>query len=346
MSQPSITKNTLAMLDKLALWPGLLVQGQRAGSDIKPGQRPIKNVLFCGLGGSAIAGDLVQNILFGSSPVPLSTLRDWTLPGWVGPDTLVFLLSYSGNTLETLRAAAAVAGQKCPIIVFSSGGQLTRLAQDHDWPLVVMPPGLAPRAALPFFIGSLLTVLAKVSLAKISSSAWRASRDLTSCLTKDYSGGNLAKNKAKQLAQAIGRKIPLILTVPPLSGVAKRWVNQFNENSKVTAAFSVFPELTHNEIVGLADRSSGHKYLPLILVLPGQDKFLNRIINHTRDLLKGNWPRLPVITARGDDLLSQIISLIILGDYASVYLAERRGLDPMSIEVIDALKKRLEKQAP
>lgn len=332
------------MLGEIGAWPRLLSAGrQAAGSLAFPPGRSDK-IIFCGLGGSAIAADIVQNLTADSCPVPQVTCRDWALPVWAGRRTLYFLLSYSGNTYETLRAAAAVRRRQGRVIVLSSGGALTRLARRNGWPVLPLPPGLPPRSALPFFIGALLTSLEKLGLTPGQSGQFKAARAAAVRSVRENLTGTAGRRPACRLAKALAGRIPLIMTVPQLAGAARRWVNQFNENSKITAAFSLFPELTHNEIVGLADRSAAAKYFPIILRPARCDRGLDLIIGNARARLARNFGRIPVITARGPGRLAQTVDLISLGDFVSVYLAQRRGVDPLAIPVIDALKKRLQAQ--
>lgn len=316
--------------------------GERA--EVPFARSAIQNILISGLGGSAIGGDFVRAYLGRNLSVPVHVNRDYSVPNFVGPSTLAFLCSYSGNTEETLSSFRQAREAGAQVICLTSNGELERLGQERGCPVVKIPGGYPPRTALGYSAVPLLRILSKLGIAPDLNSEIQDSLNLVRTKIQSYGPGSpLEQNSAKGLAYRVHRRLPLIYgSQDRLEIVAVRWRGQFSENGKNLAYSSVLPEMNHNEIVGW-----NHPAELLALTLP---IFLRDREDHprvqmrmefTRKLLGEKAGTVLEYWTEGETWLERLWSLILLGDYASIYLAFLNDEDPTPVEVIESLKKRL-----
>jgi glucose/mannose-6-phosphate isomerase len=306
-------------------------------------QRPAA-VAVCGMGGSGIGGDLLRSLLAPDAPVPVVTVKGERLPAFVGPGTLAFACSYSGNTGETLAAFGAAAEAGATPIAVTSGGALAEGARALGYPLVLVPGGLPPRSALPFLLMPMLRAASDAGLSRIGEPDVREASALLNDLARMWAPGvPLADNLAKHLAVTMGGTIPVIYAASPATEpAAQRWKTQLNENSKVFAAWNTFPELTHNETVGWEGVRGGDPALSVVVLRDRQDPARSALmVEAVRDLLAGRAREVTEVWSRGEGLLARLFSLILLGDLASCYLAVLRGVDPTPVRSIEEVKARL-----
>ncbi|MBI4445477.1 MAG: bifunctional phosphoglucose/phosphomannose isomerase [Acidobacteria bacterium] len=309
-------------------------------------QGQFANVLMAGLGGSAIGGDFVKAFLGNRLKIPFYIHRNYSLPAFVGRSTLVLVSSYSGNTEETLSAFHEARAAGAPIIVFSSNGQLYKLAREFHIPTVQIPSGFPPRTALGYSAIPILKVLAQLGIATDLTEEIRAAlpfiRQQTSllCCAEPFS-----RNRAKQLAARIHQKLPVVYgSQDRLEMVALRWRGQFSENGKALAYSNGIPEMNHNEIVGWkhpADLLT--QVVPIFLRDVEDHPRIQKRIEFTRALLQRQSGTSIECWAEGKSWFERLWSLILLGDFASVYLAFLNGEDPTPVEVIESLKNELKK---
>ena len=333
------------MLPVVERWPEMLAQavGFSAGVSLSPRQN-IRQVVICGMGGSAIAGDIAADMLFNKLPVPLIINRGYNLPNFVGSETLVIALSYSGETEETLAAVRDAEKRGAQLICISSGGKLTEIARNKKYPLFTVPAGFQPRAALPYLLVPLLLALEKAGL---TTAVERELNEVVGQLQKlreEYGSQRPAKiNPAKQLAKKLVGKIPLIFgSVGTTAACALRLKGQLNENSKVAAHVALFPELDHNEIVSLAAlKREDHNFSLLVLRDEGDSERIKKRIEITKSLLSRQLGGITDLSSQGKSPLAKMLSLIFFGDYLSVYLALLNGIDPTPVDIITRLKKEL-----
>jgi glucose/mannose-6-phosphate isomerase len=313
-------------------------------ADIPKDIGPITNVIILGLGGSAIGGDLVRACFEHVLPVPLMVNRDYTLPGFAGKDTLVIASSYSGNTEETLSAYNEAITRGCKTVAITTGGKLLELATNNGTPVIKIPAGLQPRAAIGVSFVPLGVLLKRLGLLEFSHddfvemiNALKAIRDEMGP-EKEYE-----KNLAKQLSQKVFQKIPVIYGSRGWKGVvAYRWKCQFNENSKNICYYNVFPELNHNEIVGTeAPQALLNQTEVIILRDRDEMKQIERRLQVTAEIMKSRGISVTEVFARGKSLLTRLFSLIYIGDYVSFYLAILNRIDPTPVEAIAYLKQKL-----
>lgn len=338
----------------LAALEGLPVQCTSACWDLArqvelPEIEAISNIVVTGLGGSAIGGDLLRVYAADKVSVPITVNRDYGLPKFVGPDTLVFAVSYSGNTEETVSAYEEARTKGASIIVISTGGKLGELAQRDRVPLIGVPCGISPRAATGFLFIPTLRILQRLGILPDITDEIVEMVDYLKEMRKTL--GPEAKeeiNPAKQLARKLHNKIPVIWgSTGTTEVVAQRWKGQINENAKAPAYWNVLPELNHNEIVGFQFPLEILKKIHVVFLRDERDHpRVHRRMEITREVIKDVVDGCTEVWASGNGVLSRLYSHIYTGDYTSVYLAALYGIDPGPVKVIDYLKRELQEVGP
>jgi len=302
------------------------------------------SIAVLGMGGSGISGELCRAVLAPLAPVPVATLRDYDIPAWVGKDTLVFAVSYSGNTEETLTAFRQAAARGARIVAVTTGGALAQEAAASGYPVVAVPGGLMPRAALGYVAIPPLVVCNRLGLAPgidtaIDEALEVAARRAAACHRSVPAASNLAKTLAGRL---VGR-LPLVWGSEGTAGAAAyRLKCQLNENAKVIANWAVFPELNHNEVVGLYHSETIPAPLGiLVLRHVGENPRTARRIEVTTSLIADSVDFVEEIWTTAASPLARLLDFVVAGDHLSTYLGIARGADPAPIVVIDLLKAAL-----
>jgi len=307
-----------------------------------------KQVVVCGMGGSAIGGDMLRSFFGDRLRVPLFSVRDYRVPAHVGDGALVVISSYSGNTGETLSAYDSVRGRGATVVAVSSGGRLEEKCKADGAPFCRIPGGMPPRAAIAYSFFPMLQILRAAGVAEFDDEEFDEALKTARRLAAEYAP-EAKDNAALALAGAMMGKVPYVYSGPGLlEAIARRWACQFNENSKSPAHFATFPELNHNEIVGWRDGGAGHVY-GHVVVLSLEDRDDHEMTRRQTEIGLGIEESLAnrVFRFDGGDggRLSRMISLLVLGDFASVYLAYLYGVDPTPVKNIDYLKERLAETA-
>ncbi|MFA5839650.1 MAG: bifunctional phosphoglucose/phosphomannose isomerase [Candidatus Margulisiibacteriota bacterium] len=311
-----------------------------------PKIKKIKNIVISGMGGSAIAGDIVADLLIADLKVPIQVCRNYRIPAMVGDETLFFSISYSGDTEETLASLKEAEALGARIVCITAGGKLKEIATARKYPTFMLPAGFQPRAALPYILIALLKALQKSGLV---SNLDKAINEATLVLEKVRGeiGINrpMRNNPAKRLAQQLVGKIPLIFTVAGSSAAAGlRLKCQFNENSKSCAILYVLPEMNHNEIVNLYElKRDSHKFMAIFLRDEKDLEKNKKRIEITKSLLGRQLGGFSEIFSQGQSKLARILSLIYYGDLLSVYLPLVSKIDPTPVDAITRLKKELKR---
>ena len=330
----------------LRAFPDHLAEGWRRGAaadgfglDVSG----LNGVVVCGMGGSAIGADLVRALAEPEAPVPVAVVRGYDLPAWVRETTLVVASSYSGGTEETLSAFAEAERRGARIVAVASGGEVAARARDGGHDLVEIPGGMQPRAALGYSLGVLLRLARAAGLLALSDDAFDAA--LASART---TAGRLAvedrANPAVEIARAFDGHLPVVYCGPGLlEPVAMRWRTQIHENAKHPAFGNVFPELDHNEIMAYEGGPPDLLRRLSVVVLRDADDHpqVRRRFSITKDLVAGHVSAWREVEAEGDSPLARLLSLVQLGDWASYWLAARKGVDPTPVETIQRLKAAL-----
>jgi glucose/mannose-6-phosphate isomerase len=334
----------LLLVDKL---PQMMEEGwNKAQSTDIPDVDGIKNIVISGMGGSAISGDIAFVTLRNISKVPIYVNRNYTCPQFVSSETLFIALSYSGNTEETLSSLKEAITKKAKIICVTSGGEVKALAGKENIPFVEIPGGLPPRAALGYLLSPLLNILSRIGIAAgIKEDFDAAIRSMKQLQRKYGVASHYRENEVKQMAVRLFKKIPVVMSVDGTTSAAGlRWKTQINENSKMTVLFTAFPELNHNDMVNFgALKTGGHNYSFVVLRDEGDTERMKRRIETTKSLISSHVGGIAEIWSQGKSAFERIMSLIIFGDYLSVYLAVLNGVDPTPVDIIERLKKELQR---
>ncbi len=301
----------------------------------------IHQVVVCGMGGSAAGGDLLKSYLQREANIPIEVNRGYLLPQYVGENTLVFVISYSGNTEETLSAYQDALSRSAKIIAITSGGKLKELCQKDGIDIIEIIGGMPPRATFGYLFFPMVTLLERVGLIGSKEEEIRETIQNLQLLCKQYNPRSKA-NLAKELSERIKGHFLLIYAPEHLAACAVRWKNQFNENSKSVAFFSLLPEMNHNEIEVWASGSEFTKKFYLIFLRDSaeNERIKQRIII-TESILKDKVAGVQHVTSSGKSLLSRLHSLVYLSDWVSTYLALISSVDPIPTPMINLLKKRL-----
>ena len=309
-----------------------------------PTRHGISGVVYCGMGGSGIAGDVLAAIAAESGTVPVSVVKGYKVPAWAGPNTLVLCVSYSGNTEETIACFEDAVERKARVVVITTGGMLGDRARDHSIALLAPVEDLQPRQAFASMVAPVLVLSEQLGLiSDISADLNEAGEMLERQLAVYGRDSKTADNDAKKLAGVLDGKIPLVWGQEGvLSAAAVRWRTQLNENAKVAAFSSTLPELDHNELVGYTAGSPGIDRVGVVaLRMPMENPRISRRIDATLDRINGLVGCAVEARAVGSSPLARLMSAVLLGDFVSVYLAVRRGVDPTPVTAIDELKSRL-----
>ena len=305
-----------------------------------PTLRSSDRFLVAGMGGSGISGDIAAAL----ARVPVHVHKAYGLPGWARPSRpQLVAISYSGNTEETLSVVAEAVDAGLAPWVVSSGGELSARAGDGGWPLVTVPGGLQPRAALGYMLGSLLRLLSSAGAVELASGDLAASADLVDSLTQG-AGNELAADLAAGLR---GRVTIVYGSTGITAPAALRWKTQINENAKAPAWTSVLPELDHNEIVSFTTYPELSRQNLGIVVLrdDGESPRLAARFHHTEALTAPEIPWIGEVWSQGVSPLERILSLCAMGDLVSLEMARAAGTDPMPVETIENLKKLLAEES-
>lgn len=301
----------------------------------------IRDVAICGMGGSAIAADLVVGAYRERLRVPVTVVRDYYLPGWIGENTLVILSSYSGGTEETLTCASQATERNSLCVAVTSGGKLGTFYAAEGVPVVPVVPGLQPRAAILRMLVPLIVLFDRLGvLPSLTSDLEEARATIATSVATLGPEVPESDNPAKQLARSLQASIPLVWGAELTAPVAQRWKGQFNENAKVPSFENRIPELTHNEICGWAQHGDvTRQVFSMVLLRHDHEHPRNsRRFELTAEICDEIVADVHTVTAEGDGAMAQLFDLILQGDFVTLELAAQSGVDPGPIPVLDGIK--------
>jgi glucose/mannose-6-phosphate isomerase len=301
---------------------------------------PYRRLVLCGMGGSAIAGDIIRSV-FGHL-LPIEVVKDYTIPV-LTPDTLVVVSSYSGSTEESLSCFRQALAAGVPIAAVTSGGTL-KAEVDGRFPWVALPDGYPPRSAVGFLFFGLLRLLEWHAI--IPAQTETVKQVVANLIIK---AGAIAVavpeelNLAKQTAALVKGRIPVLYAGHPfLEPLAYRWKCQINENAKYPAFSHTLPEMCHNEIEGWESKSWNPSFLPVFFTLMDPEPVYARRLNALKQVFDGEGIEYLEFFAEGSTRIEQIFGLLYLGDMVSYYLALLGEVDPTAIRLIQTLKNNLQ----
>lgn len=292
-------------------------------------KKGISKIVVAGMGGSAIGGDLLA-LFMEHSDIPVIVARDYTLPTSVDEKTLIFAVSYSGNTEETIAVAQEAKKRKAPLIGITSGGQLAEICDK----VITIPSGLPPRCALGYLFFPMLGICYNSGFLKVRND------DVNELISTIETKREHFKQKANELAGKLDGKIPIIYSSSRCKPIAYRFKTQINENSKSPAFCNTFPELNHNELVGY--QGMDRKQFVVLTIEDKEDhERIQKRFALSKEIIKRNVDIISIKTV-GNGLYSRVFATIHFLDLVSYYLALRKRIDPTPVEVIDELKERLQ----
>jgi glucose/mannose-6-phosphate isomerase len=298
-------------------------------------------VVVAGMGGSAIGGRLALGALAGRVRRPIAIADDYSLPGWVDESTLVLCSSYSGATEETLACYDAAREVGAATVVTTTGGLLAERARRDRVPVIPLPGGFQPRAAVGYSLVAALEAAALGGAAPSLREEVEAAAVLAEQLAAEWGPGAAEDSDAKALARRLQGTVPVVMGAGLTAPVAYRWKSQFNENSKLPAFWSTLPEADHNELCAWDAAAELGAFSAVLLEDPGAHPRVALRFELTAGLVGAGARVVERVPARGETPLERLVSLVLLGDLVSLYLAVLRGADPATIEVLVTLKAQL-----
>jgi len=298
-------------------------------------------ICICGMGGSAMSGDIIADALKSEWDIPIQVIRSTNIPNWVDEMTLVIASSYSGNTRETLMMYDQAKAKGCRIIVITAGGELRDKCLRDSNKLIEVPSNMQPRSAIGYMIGYLANVIQTAGGPKVKNELMK----LVPALRK-YRGNIWMRNPdspAKQIAAGMHGTVPAIYADGTMASVAIRWKNQINENSKMIAFNGAILEMNHNEIVGWSECAQRTKCRPVFLHEEGMSETVKSMMCDSIGVLRSSGSDPEVVPIEGKTALERSLKAVMLGDYVSLFLAAMNGVDPMDVGPINSFKSVLAK---
>jgi glucose/mannose-6-phosphate isomerase len=329
------TADVLGLGDQLrdALW--------RVDSAAPPAVDSPGGVIVAGMGGSAIGGRLALAALGPRLRRPLAIADGYSLPPWTQPATLVLCSSYSGQTEETLACYDEAIGRGLPVIAATTGGALAERARRDGMPVVPLPGGFWPRAAVAYGLVATLEAAAIGGAAPQIRDEVEAAAALADRLAAEWGPEGPEDGAAKALARRLLGTVPVIAGAELAAPVAYRWKCQLNENADVPAFAGALPEIDHNEIVGWAAAGEFCRFAAVFLEDGGSHPRNRLRTELTAELVAPGAAVVERVVAQGETRLERLVSLVLLGDLVSIYLAVLRGVDPAAVPVLAELKAQL-----
>jgi glucose/mannose-6-phosphate isomerase len=295
-------------------------------------------LIVAGMGGSAIGGALARSALGDRASRPIVVMRDYGVPSWTTPDATVLCASYSGNTEETLAAFEAAGALGARRVVATTGGKLAAAAREEDVPVIPIPGAFQPRAAVGYALVIALEAAAACGAAESLHSEIDVAAAHTEALIAEWGPDGAEDSLPKQLARGLLGTIPQIAGAGLTAPIAYRWKTQLNENAKIPAHSADLPELDHNEVAGWAGAEELGRFSAIFLDDSDLHPRIRQRIELTRGLIGANAAASFRVESRGETRLERLVSLVLLGDLVSLYLAVLRGIDPTPVDAIERLK--------
>jgi glucose/mannose-6-phosphate isomerase len=307
------------------------------------GSVDVNNIVYAGMGGSALAALLSEN--WPGYNVPFQVVRGYDIPVYVSERTYFIACSYSGNTEETISAIEQAAKKGAKIAVIAGGGKLAELAKQNGYPLAVLPKAEQPRYAVLYNLKALLDLLEKAGLLQaqtVATELKQAADFLKSAVEAWVATVPTDKNQAKQIALETIGKSAVVYAGPKLAPAAYKWKISFNENAKQVAWTNQYPEFNHNEFMGWTKQPVQKPYAVIDLRSDLEHPRVQKRFEVTERLLSGMRPAPIVVQAEGKSLFEQLLWTIALGDFVTIYTALLNGLNPAPVDLIEKFKKALD----
>jgi len=298
-------------------------------------------LVVAGMGGSAIGGALARAALGDHASRPIFVTRAYGLPTWTTPDTMVLCASYSGETEETLACYESAGALGAKRTVVTTGGRLAEMARADEVPVIPLPGGFQPRAAVAYMIVASLEVAALCGAGPRLTSEIDVAASHTEQLVSEWGPDAPEDSLAKELARGLHGTTPVVAGAGLTTPIAYRWKTQINENAKQPCFWNELPELDHNELAGWEGARDLGRFSAVFLDDSDAHPRVKERMDLTERLIAGNAVESFHLETRGQTAVERVVSLVLLGDLVSIYLAALRGVDPGPVKVIDELKTAL-----
>lgn len=333
-------KDPGGMLQVSAGAPAQLAHEYSVATDSLPRAGELQNIVLLGMGGSALPGEFLK--AWPGLKVPFIITREYEVPPFVNDKTLVFASSFSGNTEETLEAMEKAQQRGAHLVVVAHGGKLKERAEAQNLPFAEIPDCSQPRAAVFYNLRALVTVLEQLGFVQGALAEMAAVGEKLKDVAKAWAADvPTAQNGAKQLAEEIMGKTPIIYGGPALAGAAYKWKISFNENAKNLAWCNTLPEFNHNEFIGWSSHPIEKPFAVVNLLSNFDHPRVQKRFVVSEKLLSGLRPESIDVQAKGDSLLEQIVWTVMFGDFVSTYVAILNGVNPTPVDLVEKFKKEL-----
>jgi len=303
-----------------------------------------KNIVYSGMGGSALAAQLA--LTWPGFNIPFEISRNYELPEYVGSESLVILSSYSGNTEETLSSLVDAEKRGAHIYVICHGGELLEIAKSKKYPVVVVPESKQPRYSVFYQLMAIVSILEALSMLDREETAkqlHKAKEFIKEETAKLISTIPTENNPAKKLAHDVLGKTVVIYSGPKLAPAAYKWKISFNENAKQLAWCNSFPEFSHNEFIGWTEQPVIKPYCIIDLRSNLDNEQIQKRFEITDRLLSGKRPKAISVEILGENYLEKILYAVLLGDFVTIYAAILSNVNPVNVDLIEKLKVELKK---
>jgi glucose/mannose-6-phosphate isomerase len=331
----NLLDDILGMPDQLrdALW-----RVESAG--LEPRDAP-GGLVVAGMGGSGIGGALARAVLGDGASRPIVLTRDYGLPPGTTPEATILCASYSGNTEETLAAYEAAGALGARRVVATTGGKLADMARADKVPVIPLPGGFQPRAAVAYSLVVALEVAALCGVGERLHCEIDVAAAHAEGLVADWGPDAPDTCLPKQLARGLLGTVPQVAGAGLTAPIAYRWKTQVNENAKIPCFAHELPELDHNELAGWEGAPELGRFSAVFLDDSDLHPRIGQRIELTRGLIANAAAATYRVESVGESRVERLVSLVLLGDLVSLYLAVLRGVDPSPVAVIERLKGEL-----
>jgi glucose/mannose-6-phosphate isomerase len=343
-----LSRNGVEAVDRSGMLDDVLAQPLQLGDALwrvesanVPQQDAPGGLTVCGMGGSAIGGDLAAAAIGDRATRPIRTVRDYALPPWTGGDSLVLCASYSGDTEETLACFEAAGAAGAPRVALTTGGRLAEAAREEEVPVIGVPSGMQPRAAVIYMTVATLECAAACGASPGLHTEIDAAGPMLTGLAEEWGPNSPPDSEAKTIAHELDGTVPVVHGAGPTVASARRWKSQLNENGNMAAFASELPEANHNELCGW---ERGRTMAPFSAVFLDDQDLHPRVMGRvelTAKTARSAGASVVQAGARGDNAVERTLSLVLLGDLVSVYVAVLAGVDPTPVEEIQRFKAAL-----
>lgn len=303
---------------------------------------PIENIVFAGMGGSALAALL--SLTWPGYSLPFEIWRRYDAPAYVSTKTLFIASSYSGNTEETLSALERAEKRGAHIVIIASGGKLAEIARTKGYPFAELPKASQPRFGALNSLKALVTILQRTGLIptkEIDNALKNAVEYLKQEISRWLPDVPIAQNPAKQMALELVGTSPVVYGGPKMFPAAYKWKISFNENAKNVSWCNEIPEFSHNEFLGWTSHPVDKPYSVVDIRSSFEHDRVQKRFEVTERLLSGQRPAPNIVEAKGDTVLEHLLYSVVYGDFVSLYVALLNGLDPTPVDLIEKMKTAL-----